>query len=181
MILIINVCFNELHYNEFVRPIVNILKENNFKYTVATYLDLREKDILSSDKIIICGTALSDNNYIKHINKFKWIKNTLKPVLGICAGAQIIALVLGGKITDELQIGLINELQITKKDSIFDSVNINSYYTLHNHGIDNSGDYEILAKNLQGEIQIIKKNNTYGCLFHCEVRQKEMILNFCRQ
>ena len=180
MILIINVCSNKLHYNEFVRPIINILKENNFKYKVASYLDLRENEILSSNKIIICGTALLDNNYLKHIHKFKWIKNTSKPILGICAGAQIIALVLGGNITDELQIGLINELQIIKKDYIFNNTNFNSYYNLHNHGIDNSGDYEILAKNVQGEIQVIKKNNTYGCLFHCEVRQKEMILNFCR-
>ena len=180
MILIINVCSNKLHYNEFVRPIINILKENNFKYKVASYLDLREKDIPSFDKIIICGTALLDNNYIKHIHKFKWIKNTSKPIFGICAGAQIIALVFGGNITDELQIGLINKLQITKKDIIFDNVNLNSYYTLHNHGINNSEDYEILAKDSQGRIQIIKKNNTYGCLFHCEVRQKEMILNFCR-
>ena len=140
-----------------------------------------KKDIISSDKIIICGTALLDNNYLKQINKFKWIKNISKPVLGICAGAQIIASIFGGNITDELQIGLNNELQITKKDYIFDKVNLNSYYTLHNHGIDNLGNYEILAKDSYGGVQVIKKNNTYGCLFHCEVRQKEMVFNFCRQ
>ena len=43
MILIINVCSNELHHNEFVRPVINILKENNFKYTITSYIDLCEK------------------------------------------------------------------------------------------------------------------------------------------
>ena len=93
MILIINICKENLHYYEFVKPIEDILIKNNLKYFVKHYNEMVENDLENVDKVIICGTSLKDNNFLKDIDKFYWIKTIRKPVYGICGGMQIIGLI----------------------------------------------------------------------------------------
>ena len=57
--LIINICKEPLHYYEFVKPIEDIVKEKAIHYKDV-------KDISKEDYIIICGTSLRDNDYLKH-------------------------------------------------------------------------------------------------------------------
>ena len=98
MILIISICKEKLHYYEFVKPICDILDSNGMKYFLKSYLDIKDSDLLKSTKVIICGTSLYDNEFIKHLDKFKWILKYNQPLLGICGGMQIIGLIFGGKI-----------------------------------------------------------------------------------
>ena len=62
MILIINVCEEKLHYYEFVKPIEDIVVED---YFVKNYVDISKEDLERADKVIICGTSLKDNCFLK--------------------------------------------------------------------------------------------------------------------
>ena len=122
--LIIKLCKkeNKLHYDEFVRPIINILKHNNKEYDVIHFSKIKENQIENYNNIILSGTPLKDNEYLKEDNNkyFTWIKSTNKPILGICAGAQILLKIYGGKQEENIEIGL-NKLQILKEDEIIRS------------------------------------------------------------
>ena len=112
------------------------------------------------------------NEFLKEIEKFSWLKETNKKVLGICAGFQIMGLVYNGKLKKKTEIGFFNEeiniLNVKGKVQV---------YHLHNNYVEFE-DFEILSK---GDIvQAVKKKNLYGVLFHPEVRNKEIIKNFLK-
>ncbi len=173
MILVINICRDSLHYYEFVKPVVDILKDE--EVLILHYEDLVQKDLEYCDRVIICGTSLADNKYIKDIKYFFWLKDFKKPVLGICAGFQILGMVFGGKIEKALEIGFFKE----KFDKNFLGLEGEiGVYHLHRKYIKFSKDWRIFNK---GDIvQAIKLNNFYGVLFHPEVRNKDMFLNFVK-
>jgi GMP synthase-like glutamine amidotransferase len=175
MILIISTCKQKLHENEFVKPIENILKK--FKIKTIHYTKIKNSDIKNSKKIIISGTSLKDIDYLKHPNKFNWIKNYKNPILGICAGMQILALQYNGEIKNNKEIGL---KRIIFEKKFLNIENEITSYTLHKKSI-NSREFETYAKS-NSCIQAIKhkSENKFGVLFHPEVRNPEIILNFAR-
>jgi GMP synthase-like glutamine amidotransferase len=180
MILVINICKEKLHYLEFVKPIEDILKKNKMEYSIVNYKDIKEEVIKKAKKIIICGTSLKDNDFIGNLKYFSWIKDKDKPVLGICGGMQIIGLIFGGAINYETEIGYYPEK--FKQDFLGLNGNIQVYH-LHNNYIDFSKLSEFIVFCSSGKIsQAIKHKDKeiYGVLFHPEVRNKEMIVNFLK-
>src|SRR3989344_8400133 len=109
MILIINICKEKLHYFEFVKPIEDILKNNNIKFFTKDYTLINKEDLKKANKVIICGTSLKDNKFIEDLDKFSWIEEFNKPILGICGGMQIILLLYGGELKKEKEIGFSKE------------------------------------------------------------------------
>ena len=104
MILVIKVNKMKLHDEEFVRPVTDLLE--NFK--VVDYRKVKKEDLDKCDKVIICGTALKDNDYLENLDKFSWLKEFKKPVLGICAVMQIIGLILGKELIKNKRIGVFD-------------------------------------------------------------------------
>ena len=109
MILIISTCEEKIHEMEFVTPIENILKNKKIPFFTKHYKKIKEEDLTKADKIIITGTSLQDNAFLRDINYFKWIKSTNKPLLGICSGMQIILLTYKGKLGNKKEIGHYKE------------------------------------------------------------------------
>jgi GMP synthase-like glutamine amidotransferase len=173
MILIINICNEQFHYLEFVRPIEQILQKANINFTTKHYTEL--DDIESFSKIIICGTSLKDNEFRQNLSKFKFLKDYKKPILGICAGFQIISKLLKNKTTKNQEIGTI-ELNFEKE--FLGLKNKNKVYSLHNNST-TQGNLEVFAKS-ENSIQAVKHENFYGVLFHPEVYNPELILNFAQ-
>ena len=178
MILIINVCKEKLHYYEFVKPIEDILNKNKIAFFTKHHLDIKDKDLKKASKIILCGTSLQDFEYDKDLSKFKWIKNFEKPVLGICAGMQIISSVFGGKKKIATEIGYYHE---NFKKKFLSLEGEHEVYHLHNN-------YTILPEEFEnftdGKIPQAIKHKTkliYGVLFHPEVRNKKLVEEFARQ
>lgn len=177
MILVINVCSEKLHYLEFVKPVEDILKDEGIKFFTRHYEEVGKKDVEKADKVIVCGTSLRDNEFLKNIDKFSWIKDFEKPLLGICSGMQIIGLVNGEKIKKHLEIGYFYE----EFDKEFLGLKGRfEVYHLHNNYIDFSGEFEVYSKGKIPQAVKHKFKEIYGVLFHPEVRQKNMIGEFVK-
>ena len=175
MILIIKTPNRKLHDFEFVKPIEDVLKRNDFKFKSVHYSRLNKDLLKVTDKIIISGTSLKDNAFLDVINEFNWIKEFEKPILGICGGMHILGLVFNGEIKKSQEIGL-TEI-IFKKDFLgFHGEHL--VYELHNLNVE-SNEFNIVAVS-ENCIQAIKhkKKPFYGVQFHPEVRNKSLIENF---
>lgn len=172
MILVINVAKEKLHYFEFVKPIEDILEKN---YFTRHYLDLTCDDLDKSDKVIICGTGLKDNFFLENLDKFSWLKDFKKPVLGICAGFQIIGMIFGGKIFKKLEIGYFYE-NFDKEFLGFKGRF--QVYHLHNNYLKFSDDFEVYSFGEIAQAVKYKGKEIYGTLFHPEVRNKDLIRNY---
>ncbi|PNX48180.1 MAG: hypothetical protein BV457_04265 [Thermoplasmata archaeon M9B1D] len=175
MILIVNICSHNLHYFEFVKPIEDVLIKNNFEFETRFYKDLKPELISEVDKVIISGTSLKDNNFLKNLKFFKWIKGFEKSILGICGGMHILGLIYKGKIRKQQEIGLT---KVDFKDEFLGLKENVEVYELHNYYVE-SNEFEIFAES-RNCLQATKHKNKsfYGVLFHPEVRNKNLILDF---
>lgn len=184
--IILSLCSERLHYFEFVQPIEDILGKSGHQFKTIHYKKLTQNDLDKSDRVIICGTSLKDFGYAKADDKkyFGWLKFYKNPVLGICAGMQILVDFHHGELKSEKipSIGLekiefVREfLGIKKKAKI-------QAYQLHQSSIEKAGNqFEICALTDKNEIQAIKHKELpfYGVLFHPEVRNKNLIENFLK-
>jgi GMP synthase (glutamine-hydrolysing) len=104
-ILLVNTCAEKLHYLEFVKPVEGILKKAGLNFFSRHYSEISDDDLRKAERIIICGTSLKDNKFIEEADKFGWIEETDKPILGICAGMQMIGIVFNGALKRKTEIG----------------------------------------------------------------------------
>jgi len=178
MILIVNVCKEKLNEVEFVRPVQQIIKRAGHQCFIRHYTELFEEDINEADRIIICGTALKDNQYLEDINKFNWIKECKKPLLGICAGMQIIGKVFSCELYEKEDMGQ-QSVKSTIQNELTEEEEFYSYF-LSTKTVKLNKDFEILVRGKEVEGMIKHKSKrVWGCLFHPEVMNSEIIVNFC--
>jgi len=178
MILIVSTCAEPLHEREFVDPIVHIAGRIGKELLVVHLNDVSEHELRHAEKIIICGTSLKDNEFTKHVASCGWLKKTAVPVLGICAGMQLLGLVYGGKLKKELEIGNYNE----EFEQFLGLDGIVSVYHLHQHYVDFAklDVFKVFSKGTVPQAVKHKKLPLYGVLFHPEVRQEVLVENFLK-
>jgi GMP synthase (glutamine-hydrolysing) len=180
-VLIIDLCKEKLHYFEFVKPIEDILRKENIDFFTKHYKSINQKDLARATKVIICGTSLADNDFLfkKNFMKFKWLLNFSKPVLGICAGMQILGLVLqeGKRVNFKKEIGFFYE---SFSKSFLGLEGRQEVYHLHNNSITFNADWVEFTTSKINQAVKHKSYDFYGVLFHPEVRQKGLISNFCK-
>ena len=175
MILLIQIINHRFHYLEFVKPVEDILNKNNIRFKSVHYKKILSGQISQAKKIIIPGTSLRDNSFLDDINSFKWILDFNKPILAICGGMHILGLLSEGKLKRQQEIGLTD---VNFHKPFFGFFGKREVYELHNYFVESS-DYLIIA-NSNNCPQAIKHKNKdfYGVLFHPEVRNKNLILDF---
>lgn len=180
MILIVDMNWKKdsLGFFEFVQPIVSIVK-NLDACIVNHYAELSQRDLRNSDCIVLSGTALKDNVTLSQPEEFTWLRDCDKPVLGICAGMQTIAIAFGLRLKTCLGIGMA-EISTMKPNPLFCSTF--KAYSLHNYSAEPSSEFEVLAENGKC-VQAMKHASKpiYGVLFHPEVRNPEILQRFARK
>ncbi len=177
MILIVDMNWKKdsLGYYEFVAPITSIAEDLD-QCVVKHYLEVNSEGTSQCSSIILSGTALKDNETLSQPEKFNWIKDLDKPILGICAGMQTIGLVFGLRLAKCLEIGM-TEITTLKENPLF-SAKFKAY-SLHNYSVQSSSEFEVLAESARC-MQALKHKQkpVYGVLFHPEVRNAEIIQRF---
>lgn len=169
---------DSLGYYEFVLPITAIISHNE-QCTVRHYLDVSEEDLEDCSKIILSGTALKDNLTVGQPEKFNWLLTVQKPVLGICAGMQTIAVVFGVPLVKSVEIGMTKVTSCNNNNLFSGSFEA---YSLHNYSVAASSSFEALAESARC-MQAMKHRQKpiYGVLFHPEVRNPTILTHFIQE
>ena len=192
MILVVDLCYekNSLSKYEFVHPIAETLKRSGFRSKVMHYKEMQCKEIgkyeMDMDclenfsRIILCGTALKDNVYAEQLDFFRWIKDWKKPVLGICAGMQVVGKIFGGNIVPQPAIGL-EKIEIPEDSPLMGEQREIEGYHLHNYGVTLPDRFRLLAGSPTCvEAFCHEKLPIYGIIFHPEVRNRWILDRFAR-
>jgi GMP synthase-like glutamine amidotransferase len=168
---------DSLAMQEFCNPVARIASAHG-KTKVLHFMDDMSHDLAKCDSAIICGTPLMENGYLQRMDKFSWIRDFEKPLLGICAGMQIIAKAFGSEIVEKKEIGM-TKVKTVSKNQLF-SGNFNAY-SLHGLSVESSPEFTVLARS-SCCVQAVRHNGKpmYGILFHPEARNLSVIENFLK-
>lgn len=179
--LVVNCCRTDdtLTLREFVWPIQRSL---NVPSKVVSLKKVNEKMVKNFDVIIFSGCQLNDDAYLKYAPKLKWLKHIEKPVLGICAGQQLLALAFGGKVKkmNEAAIG-VHPIRITKKITFLDSHSSTlNVYGLHSNAISLPIGFTSAARSTSNPNEVIFHEHLpiAGVSFHPEVLNKTLFHAF---
>ncbi len=179
MILVLDMNWkrDSLAYTEFVPPILSAL-EGVEPCLVEHFLDVTSEEVSCCSRVILSGTTLKDFEAQNHLKKFDWLKTCEKPLLGICAGMQIISLVYDVPLAECTQVGM-TQINTAKFNLLFEG-NFQAY-TLHSLAPQKSETFETLATS-ETCIQAIKHKQKpiYGVLFHPEVRNIDILKKFVK-
>ncbi len=179
-VLLADLCYekNSLSQYEFVHPVREAMEKFGFPCKICHYTEIDDNVLVSSDRVILCGTALKDNAYMEQINSFYWLKDLKKPILGICAGMQVISALFGGSVVPHPAIGL-NTIEITRSSPLLGEPRQVEGYYLHNFAATLPEGFLSLA----GETGIPEAFRhcalpIYGIMFHPEVRNRWILERF---
>ncbi|MFH1450722.1 MAG: hypothetical protein ABIF92_01940 [archaeon] len=179
MILILDLNYRKdsLYYSEYVEPVVKIAEQAG-ECKVAYYKEVTSEQLENAEKVILCGVSVKDNEFAQNLDYFKWLENYEKPVFGICAGMQVIATFNGCERVKAPEAGLV-KIRLKKENPLFS--NDFEGYAIHNYAVIPNGHLDVLGESdACAHILKLKGKQHYGALFHPEVRNPSILLNFLK-
>lgn len=179
-ILLVDLCLEKdsLSRYEFVYPIRETLLKAGLSCNILHYSLVTPQALAGHDKIILGGTALKDNAYAENLPLFSWVKDLEKPILGICAGMQVISAVYGGSIVPHPAIGL-QQIEIIRASPLLGEPRSIEGYHLHNNAVTLPEGFLLLAGIVDAvEAFSHRTHPTYGIIFHPEVRSRWILERF---
>ncbi len=176
-LLIISTSSHPLHSYEFVKPIQEFVCKSGAKTKVVHFSEVSVPIIKDAAKVIICGTSLQDFGFLK--GDFTWLKNIEVPVLGICAGMQMLCKVFGCSLYNQTEIG---QVRVCFEQEFLGLEGWQEVYTLHNLAVkvDNAlrNNFRVYTKHKVVHAVKHRTKQLYGVLFHPEVRQTKLLKEF---
>lgn len=80
---------------QFVWP---IQRNTHYASSSIHLSQFNQSSLKGFDAVIFSGCTLKDNEFVKRAKKLTWLKKTTIPMLGICAGHELLGLIFGGKL-----------------------------------------------------------------------------------
>ena len=167
----------------FTKDIANTLSNSNVDFEQKSFDEIDLHDIGKFDSFILSGRRNNDSQMNVTNSKIIFHSvNEKKKLLGICYGAEILALALGGTIRKSSVIR--GEQNITSNvNSLCDGNN--TVFESHSYEISklgNSLDCVAESSNCKNEIVKHKELSIFGTQFHPEMSGdgKQMITNFVK-
>ena len=186
MILLIDLCYraHSLSRDEFVGPVTCIAARAGREWKETHFSEVTRDALDCATGIILCGTALNDNLFAGKVQEFSWLRDIPVPVLGICAGMQILCLVSGGTLRPGCEIGM-TEVRVCAPDPVLPPGPAFQAYELHSFTCEPPREWIATAVSDTG-IQAIRhpERPIFGVMFHPEVRNDEVVERFlalCRE
>lgn len=186
MILLVDCAWkpDSLSRFEFVNPIAEIVKTSGTPYTVCHFRDLSEEQLSPVEKVILCGTALQDNAFLGEREAFAPLFHEgmpTRPILGVCAGMQVLTLCCGGTVTESSGFGMTEIEILDGSDSLFCEFAKPTFqaYEMHQYGTWPGSEFTVLARSASG-VQAIRhrEHPVWGVQFHPEVRNEWVVERF---
>ena len=182
MILCLDLSYRpgSLAVEEFADPIAAIVRKAGKEADIVHYTEVRAGLPPGTDAVILCGTALRDTGYLGRPELFGWLPEASVPVLGICAGMQVITTVHGGETEAGCEIGM-TEIEVIRPDPLFSEKDRFQAYELHSLECTPPPGFLTLAVS-DACVQAIRhpKKAVYGVMFHPEVRNEWVVERFLR-
>jgi GMP synthase-like glutamine amidotransferase len=180
MILLVDLCYEKdsLSQYEFVHPIARAIQTAGAAWEIVHYTEVEEGELQRYSHAILCGTALQDNAYMEKLDRFGWIKSFPGPMLGICAGMQVIGSVFSGELVPFGSIGL-EKIEILRETPLLGKPGQMEVYHLHGFGVTLPREFLLLAGS-SGRPEAFKLSGrpVYGIIFHPEVRSRWVLERF---
>jgi GMP synthase-like glutamine amidotransferase len=180
MILVMDLAYRpgSLSADEFVSPVERIVHREGYHPLARHYGEITGEELESSGGVILCGTALADCGYLDRPDLFAWLPAFPRPVLGICAGMQVIARLFGGDVSPGVGIGMTGQ-EVVAPDPLLAGRDRFEAYELHSLAVVPPPSFRVLATSPSG-IQVIRHPDrpVYGVMFHPEVRNEWLIRGF---
>ncbi len=167
----------------FTKDIANTLSNSGINFDQKSSDQINLDDISRYDSFILSGRRNNDSQMnAKNSKIIIHAVNQKKKLLGICCGAEILALALGGTIRKSSVIR--GEQEITSNENIL-CEGKNTVFESHSYEISKLGSsLNCLAesKNCKNEIVKHKELAIYGTQFHPEMTAdgQKMIANFAK-
>lgn len=156
----------------YTKNLIDFLSENKVKFIVSKFDEIDSLDKSEFDSLILSGRIKNSKN-MNAINS-QIIQNAIserKSLLGICYGAEILALTLGGTIKKSNKRVKGQETVIVEGENKICHGEINVFES-HNYEISQLGSQLYsLASSQSCKYEIIKHNNLniFGTQFHPEM------------
>ncbi len=180
MILIVDLCGERgsLSRFEFVHPISAIVEKYGEMAGTVHVSDLSSAAAKAADGIVLCGTAIKDHAWQGLLGELEWLRDVRTPVLGICAGSQLIAALHGGVVSPWPVIGM-QATTVLEEDKVLGKERSFEAYHLHNLGHSLPPGFRLLAGTEErAEAFRHTERPIWGVLFHPEVRNERIVEAF---
>ena len=174
-VLIVSTCAELFSEAEFVAPLVRIAREASTKIETRHLNDL-DGVPEGISHVLLAGTALQDDRYLKKITTVEPLLEADVPLLAVCSGMQLLAAACGGEIIMQRESGTGQVETLTENPRC--SGNFEAF-VLHHYTAEPGPQFEMLAQS-KDCVQVVRHRELphYGVLFHPEVRNEQLVRNF---
>jgi GMP synthase (glutamine-hydrolysing) len=180
MILLVDLCYRDgsLAREEFVLPIARIVESVGERCRIVHFTRSPGSAARDCKGIILCGTPIMDNGFMDDPSLFSWVPGSGLPVLGICAGMEILTFLAGGTIISCPGIGMTG-VRVTASDQLIPGIRMFEAYELHDNACTLPPGYIALAES-ERCIQMFRDPDrpVYGVMFHPEVGNEWVVARF---
>ena len=117
---------------------------------------------------------------MEQMEAFSWLKDLNKPILGICAGMQVISAFFGGSIVPHPAIGLEKIEIIRDRHHCWASRDEIEGYHLHNYAVTLPEGFHAAGGRTRSsrKLSSTARFPSYGIIFHPEVRNRWILERF---